>query len=308
MPTSTADLREPHLPSQALVRCPELPWRRLGSGKVRDLFTDGEHLLLVASDRISAYDVVLNQGIPGKGVLLTQISLLGFAAAGTVLPNHLVPGADARLEDLYRSFPELRGRSMLGRRLEIVPVECVVRGHLAGSGWKSYRETGYVQGLRLPSGLREGDRLEKPIFTPTTKAAAGHDQPLTHVEAAALLGDTRFQELEAASLAVFEAGRRWGEAAGLILADTKFEFGRDAAGTLTLADEVFTPDSSRWWDAATFTPGSSPPGFDKQFVRDFLAGCQGWNYQAPAPDLQAEVVSGTQSRYLEAWRRLASAR
>jgi phosphoribosylaminoimidazole-succinocarboxamide synthase len=196
---------------------------------------------------------------------------------------------------------------MLGRRLSIVPVECVVRGHLAGSAWKSYSATGHVQGVRLPSGLREGEELEQPLFTPTTKAAAGHDQPLTPGEAVALLGEARYLQLREASLAVFQAGRAWGARAGLLLADTKFEFGFDAQGVLTLADEVFTPDSSRWWDAAGFVPGASLPGFDKQFVRDFLLAQKSWDQRAPAPDLPAEVVEGTRTRYLEAWKRLSRA-
>jgi phosphoribosylaminoimidazole-succinocarboxamide synthase len=295
------------LPSTAFLECPELPWERVGRGKVRDLFRNGERLLLVASDRLSAFDVVLNQGVPGKGILLTRIARLGFAVAGRVCPHHLAEDEAAQLEPLLQAVPALAGRCMVGRALEIVPVECVVRGHIAGSAWKSYRETGYVQGVRLPAGLREGDALPRPLFTPTTKAAAGHDQPLTPQEAATLLGDAFYQELEAVSLAVFEAGRRWGERAGLLLADTKFEFGRDREGKLTLADEVFTPDSSRWWDAATFEPGKALPGFDKQFVRDFLASCKGWNQTAPAPDLPDAIVRGTVERYVEAWRRLEAA-
>lgn len=295
------------LPAEALVECPELPWRRLGRGKVRDLFADGDRLLLVASDRISAFDVILRQGVPGKGILLTQIALAGFKVAASVVQHHLVGTDSDDLRDLVMRFPMLDGRSMLARKLEIVPVECVVRAHLAGSAWKAYAETGSVQGIRLPAGLNEGDALPEPIFTPTTKASAGHDQPLTPSEAVALLGAAGFEELRATSLAVFGAGSAWGRRAGLVLADTKFEFGRDSSGKLVLADEVFTPDSSRWWDSATLKPGSCPPGFDKQAVRDFLLAHKDWNRQPPAPDLTPSVVRDTQERYLEAWRRLAAA-
>jgi phosphoribosylaminoimidazole-succinocarboxamide synthase len=297
----------PKLPREAFTSCPELPWTRVGSGKVRDLFSKGDLLLLVASDRVSAFDVVLSEGIPGKGVLLTAIALEGFRRAAAVVPHHLDPDSESILSPLIRQFPALEGRCMVGRRLSIIPVECVVRGHLAGGGWKSYRESGCVQGIRLPAGLREGDELPAPIFTPTTKAAAGHDKPLTPDEAVALMGGPVFEELRSVSLSVFETGRKWGRDAGLILADTKFEFGRDAGGRLVLADEVFTPDSSRWWDAATFTPGKSPPGFDKQIVRDYLASVAGWNYQAPAPSLPESVVRETVARYIECWRRLSGA-
>lgn len=282
------------------------PYPLAGRGKVRDVHDLGDRLLLLASDRLSAFDVVLTEPIPGKGATLTRISRAGQRLVAGRQAVHLVEPQDEALEGVLPGRADLRERATLVRKTRPLPVECVVRGHLAGSAWKSYRRDGTVQGVRLPAGLREAARLPDPIFTPTTKAAAGHDEPLDEAQARALLGDRVYQDVQDASLALFAAGSSWGAAAGLLLADTKFEFGVAPDGRLLLIDEAFTPDSSRWWDAATWREGATPAGFDKQFVRDHLAGC-GWNYQPPPPALPPEVIRGTIGRYAEAERRLLAA-
>jgi phosphoribosylaminoimidazole-succinocarboxamide synthase len=263
----------------------------VASGKVRELFAlDDERLLLVASDRISVFDVVLPTDIPDKGRVLTGLSGFWFARTSELVPNHLL---------------ELRsdGRSMECRRLEMLPLECVVRGYLAGSGWKSYTQTGEVCGQRLPEGLKESNRLPEPIFTPTTKAQEGHDEPLDDEQAAALVGDERYDELRRLSIELYRFASEHALARGIILADTKFEFGVDERGALVLADELFTPDSSRFWPADGFTPGRSQPSFDKQYVRDY-AESLGWDKTPPGPELPDKVVTGTRRRYLEAFERL----
>jgi len=263
----------------------------LGSGKVRELYAlDPTRLLLVASDRISTFDVVLPTEIPDKGRVLTGLSAFWFARTKSITPNHLL----ALRPD---------GRSTECRRLAMLPVECVVRGYLAGSGWKDYQQTGEVSGHRLRPGLRESDRLPEPIFTPATKATSGHDENITREQAARLVGAERFAEAERLSIALYRFAAEHAGARGILIADTKFEFGIDATGTLVLADEVLTPDSSRFWPAEGYRPGGSQPSYDKQFARDYCETL-GWDKTAPGPELTNDVVEGTRARYVEAFERL----
>ena len=263
----------------------------LASGKVREIYAlDDTRLLLVASDRISTFDVVLPTEIPDKGRVLTGLSAFWFARTRGITPNHLL----ALRPD---------GRSTECRRLTMLPIECVVRGYLAGSGWKDYQKTGEVCGHRLPGGLRESDRLPEPIFTPATKAQSGHDENITREQAARLVGAERFAEVERLSLALYGFAAEHARARGIVVADTKFEFGADADGRLVLADEAVTPDSSRFWPADEYRPGGPQPSFDKQFVRDFCEKT-GWNKTYPGPELPADVVAGTRARYVEAFERL----
>ena len=277
----------------------------LRSGKVRDLYeVDDEHLLLVASDRVSTYDVVHPTPVPDKGRVLTALSAFWFERLAGILPHHLV---SVSVSDLPASFAphadELRGRMMLCRKVEIIPFECVVRGYLVGSGWAEYQATGAVCGVELPPGLRQADRLTAPIFTPARKAEDGeHDENVDVEVVAREVGEPLAEQLRANALALYMAGAEHARSKGIILADTKFEFGlRD--GTLVLADEVLTPDSSRYWPADRWQPGHAPPSFDKQYVRDY-ATSTGWDRQPPAPALPAEVVDATRERYVEAYERL----
>ena len=275
-------------------------------GKVRDTYAVGpDRLLLVATDRISAFDVVFDQPIPGKGEILTRLSAYWFRTLAHLGPHHFISIEPDDMPEAARR-PELEGRSMLVRRARRIDAECVVRGYLAGSGWAEYRESGTVAGHRLPPGLREADRLPEPIFTPATKADTGHDENITRQQLAELVGGELAGELERRSMELYRAGRERAEQAGLILADTKFEFGF-IDGELALIDEVLTPDSSRFWDAAAYEPGSSPASFDKQFVRDFVSA-SGWNREPPAPRLPEHVIEGTRSRYAAAFERLAGER
>jgi len=279
----------------------------IARGKVRELYDGGPgRLVMVASDRISAYDAILPNPIPDKGRVLTALSLHWFAVLRDIVPNHLV---SARLEDLPDGLrtPENAGRSMLVERLEMLPVECVARGHLAGSGWREYAETGTVGGHRLPPGLRQGDRLPEPIFTPATKATDGHDENITREQAAAMVGIPIALAMEQITLRVYLRAHEECARAGIILADTKIELGRDDGGTLVLGDEVLTPDSSRFWPADGWEPGASPPSYDKQYVRDWL-DASGWDHTPPAPALPDEVVRGTRDRYVEAYERITGRR
>jgi phosphoribosylaminoimidazole-succinocarboxamide synthase len=263
----------------------------VASGKVRELFTiDDERLLLVASDRISTFDVVLPTEIPDKGRILTGLSAFWFARTRELCPNHLLG-----------LRPD--GRSTECRRLEMLPLECVVRGYLAGSGWKDYLRSGSTSGRALPEGLRESERLPDPIFTPSTKATAGHDENIDAEQAAALVGTKRYEEVEQAALALYRFAAEHAAAQGILIADTKLEFGVDADGQLVLADEAFTPDSSRFWPADEYEPGGGQPSFDKQFVRDYCESL-GWDKTPPGPKLPEEVVAGTRARYVEAFERL----
>ncbi|GAB4245032.1 MAG: phosphoribosylaminoimidazolesuccinocarboxamide synthase [Candidatus Methylacidiphilales bacterium] len=270
----------------------------LHQGKVRGVYAWGSDLLLVASDRISAFDVILPDPIPGKGIALTQISRFWFERLPPDLPHHVIafdlpPGLDR---------PDWEGRTTWCRRAQPFPLECIVRGYLAGSAWAEYQRTGSVQGIPLPSGLRESEQLPKPIFTPTTKAAAGHDQPLTETQARALVGDDAFDQLRSLSLRLYTDGAAYAASRGIIIADTKFEFGR-INHDIILIDELLTPDSSRFWPLDGYQPGRSQPSYDKQFVRDYLLSLKDWNRQPPGPRLPADIIRGTQERY-EAARRL----
>src|SRR6478735_855636 len=263
----------------------------VASGKVRELFTiDDERLLLVASDRISTFDVVLPTEIPDKGRVLTGLSAFWFARTRDVCANHLLG-----------LRPD--GRSTECRRLEMLPLECVVRGYLAGSGWKDYQRTGATSGHQLPEGLRESDRLPEPIFTPSTKATSGHDENIDAEQAAALVGEDRYRELERTALELYRFASEHAAERGILIADTKLEFGVDADGTLVLADEAFTPDSSRFWPADEYAPGGPQPSFDKQFVRDYCEAL-GWDKTPPGPELPDDVVEGTRGRYVEAFELL----
>jgi phosphoribosylaminoimidazole-succinocarboxamide synthase len=295
---------ESALPERAVTAIPDLAYPRLGSGKVRELFDLGDALLLVATDRLSAFDTILGDGIPGKGIILTQMSRWWFERTQHVLPNHLFPDQEGELSRRGLIDPDLRLRSMVARKLKPLPIECVVRGYLAGSGWNAYQKTGAVCGQRLPPGLRQSDRLPEPIFTPTTKAPKGsHDEPIDDAQGAALVGESLYAQVKAASLALYRFGHDRARAAGIILADTKFEFGTDAAGALILIDEVLTPDSSRYWPADSYAPGQSPPSYDKQFVRDYLGSLR-WDGQPPIPPIPAEVIARTRTKYLAALQRL----
>ncbi len=270
---------------------PEVEAVHVASGKVRELYElDSERLLLTASDRISVFDVVLPTEIPDKGRVLTGLSGYWFSRTKSIVPNHLL----TIRED---------GRSMECRKLLMLPIECVVRGYLSGSGWKSYRENGEVCGIALPEGLSESDRLPEPIFTPTTKAAEGHDAPLTPEQAGALVGDERFAELKRISIELYTTAAENLLEKGIIMADTKFELGLADDGTVVLADEIFTPDSSRFWPADEYKPGGPQPSFDKQFVRDYTESL-GWDKTPPGPGLPDDVVSGTRARYVEAFEQI----
>jgi len=263
----------------------------VGSGKVRELYAlDDERLLLVASDRISTFDVILPTEVPDKGRVLTGLSAFWFTRTQHLVPNHLL----ALRED---------GRSVACRRLEMLPIECVVRGYLSGSGWKDYVATGSVCGHTLPTGLRESERLPEPIFTPATKAATGHDENIAAAAAESLVGAELYAEAERAALALYRFASEHAQARGILLADTKFEFGLDAQGRLVLGDEALTPDSSRFWDAAAYAPGGPQASYDKQFVRDYCERL-GWDKTAPGPELPSDVVAGTRARYVEAFELL----
>jgi phosphoribosylaminoimidazole-succinocarboxamide synthase len=267
----------------------------LYSGKVRDLYADGDDLIMVASDRVSVYDVVLPTPIPDKGRVLTQLSLWWFSQLSDVIGNHVISGTDV---------PEpWAGRAIRCRRLRMLPVECIARGYLAGLGLVSYNETGAISGVRLPSGLGEGSRLPEPVFTPTTKAAAGHDEPMTSADVAGLVGAPVAADLERVTLEVYRRGAELAAARGIVIADTKLEFGLLDDGTMMLADEVLTPDSSRFWLAADWQPGRPQRSLDKQFLRDWSSGLQ-WDRRPPGPVIPPDIVAATRARYLELYSRL----
>jgi len=280
------------------------------SGKVRDLYrVDGDRLLLVASDRLSAFDVVLPTPIPDKGRVLTGLSRFWFAETAAIVANHLLGTDPSALPDAFAGqAADLRGRSMICRPARVLPIEVIVRGYISGTGWKDYLRSGAVGGIALPPGLRESERLPEPIFTPSTKAEQGaHDENIDYAGAVALVGAPMAERVRDLALALYRFGRDRAEAAGIILADTKFEFGLDeASGELLLIDEVLTPDSSRFWDAATYAPGGPQASYDKQFVRDWLEA-SGWDKTAPGPELPDEVVAGTRARYVEAFERITGA-
>jgi phosphoribosylaminoimidazole-succinocarboxamide synthase len=279
------------------------------SGKVRDLYRlDDGRLVLVASDRISAFDVVLPTAIPDKGRILTGLSRYWFAETAVIVPNHLLATDPATLPEPFASAAdELRGRVMICRTVDVLPIEVIVRGYLSGSGWKDYLRTGAVSGVRLPPGLRESDRLPEPIFTPSTKATVGHDENITFDGAIERVGREMAERVRDLAIALYRFAAARSESVGLIVADTKFEFGVDpATGELLLVDEVLTPDSSRFWDAATYEPGRAQASFDKQFVRDWLE-VQPWDKTPPGPALPPDIVEGTRRRYGEAFERITGA-
>ena len=270
----------------------------IASGKVREMYDLGDRLLMVASDRISTYDVVHPTPIPGKGMVLTGLSAFWFGRTSQIVPNHLISVDDDVPDDV-------RGRGIVVRKLEMVPVECVVRGHITGSGWKDYQATGSVAGIELPAGLRESERLPAPIFTPSTKATVGHDETIDFDTAVAAVGDRALMdELRRVSLALYSHAADHARANGIILADTKFEFGLDEAGVLTLGDEVLTPDSSRFWPADGYQLGSPQPSYDKQYVRDWASGT-GWDKAPPAPPIPGDVVARTREKYEQAYEQIA---
>jgi phosphoribosylaminoimidazole-succinocarboxamide synthase len=291
--TTSAPLMETRLPGFTL-------WRR---GKVRDVYDLGDRLLVVATDRLSAFDVVLPTGIPGKGILLTQLSLFWFRLLADVAPHHVLTAeVEEYGPELAKYRDQLAGRSMIVIKTDPLPVECVVRGYLTGSGWKDYKASGSVCGIALPPGMRDSERLDPPLFTPSTKAEQGHDENIPFAAVERQLGARRADELRDLSLEIYRRARLHAEARGIILADTKFEFGlRD--GRLLWIDEALTPDSSRFWPADSYAPGRSQPSFDKQFVRDYLETLS-WDKNPPAPSLPEDVVRRTQDKYLEAHARL----
>jgi phosphoribosylaminoimidazole-succinocarboxamide synthase len=272
----------------------------LHRGKVREVYAEGEDLILVASDRVSVYDVILPTSIPDKGAILTQLSLWWFAQLGDLVPNHVIS------EDVPAQW---QGRAIRCRRLEMLPVECIARGYLAGLGLETYQATGSISGVDLPPGLVEADRLPTPVFTPSTKAAQGeHDEYVTPAEVANLVGEETAAELQRLTLAVYGRGAEIARERGVIIADTKFEFGRDAAGVLTLGDEVLTPDSSRFWKADEWGPGRRQTAYDKQVVRDWSASLTDWDRTAPGPEVPPDVVAEARARYVEIYERLTGQR
>jgi phosphoribosylaminoimidazole-succinocarboxamide synthase len=296
--------------SEALLytSLPEVPL--FNRGKVRDIYDLGDRLLIVASDRISAFDVVMPNGIPDKGKVLTALSLFWFRLLGDIVPNHVLETDVARYPDpLPKYRNQLDGRSMVVVKAEVVPVECLVRGYvvLAGAGWKEYHEKGTISGIALPRGLVEAQQLDEPIFTPTTKATTGHDENITPSQAIEIVGEALFHEIRHRTLAIYRFASDYARQRGIIIADTKFEFGvrngGRGAADLLLIDEALTPDSSRFWDLANYQPGRSQESFDKQYVREYL-NTLNWNRQPPAPELPPEVVARTRDKYLEAYRRL----
>jgi phosphoribosylaminoimidazole-succinocarboxamide synthase len=291
-----------------------LPLRQLGRGKVRDIYeVDSERLLLVATDRVSAFDVVMREAIPHKGAVLTQLSAYWFGRLSGLVPHHLISADAAEIERMVPALAGHRaaiaGRAMLCRRTEVFPVECVVRGYISGSAWKEYSRTGTLAGEPLPQGLRESDQLAELLFSPATKAETGHDENITIARMRALIGDAA-TELEQRSRMIYERGRDIAKERGIIIADTKFEFGRTREGEVLLIDEVLTPDSSRFWLASAYRPGGVQPSFDKQPLRDYLEGerkAGRWNGEAPPPPLPDAVVQTTSARYLDAFERITGA-
>jgi len=280
----------------------------LHRGKVRDLYAvDDQHLLIVQTDRLSAFDVILPNPVPGKGQVLTTLSNFWFARLGHIIPNHLSGIAPEEVVKSDADREQIKGRAFVVRRLKPLPIEAIVRGYLVGSGWKEYKKSGSVCGIALPAGLQEAQQLPQPLFTPSTKAVAGeHDENISFDQVVKLMGEARANEVRAASLALYSQAAEYAATKGIIIADTKFEFGVDTAGKMYLIDEALTPDSSRFWPAESYRVGSNPPSFDKQFVRDWLEA-SGWNKQPPAPQVPAEVLQKTSDKYHEALRRLMSA-
>jgi phosphoribosylaminoimidazole-succinocarboxamide synthase len=294
----------PATAAPAVVTTTDLPLKVFRKGKVRDVYDLGDRLLMVATDRISAFDVVLEPGIPRKGACLTQISNFWFDRLRGEVPNHLVQTEVAKFpKELQQYAPMLKGRAVLVEKLKPIPVECIARGHIAGSGWKEYKKSGTVCGIKLAPGLKESERLPQALFTPSTKAESGHDENITFAQCEATVGKKTAAWLRDMTLRLYEQARAYAAERGIIIADTKFEFGQRADGTILLMDEILTPDSSRFWPMDGFEPGGSPPSFDKQYLRDWLE-TQPWDKTPPGPKLPPHVVEGTAKRYYEAYERL----
>ncbi len=294
-----------NLGDEGILEIKGLPYPKIGSGKVREIYDLGENLLIIASDRMSAFDVVLPNGIPGKGVILTQVSLFWFDQMEDIIEHHLVENHQEVLKETLKDHPELIPRSMIVKKLKPLEIEAIIRSYLAGSGWKDYQETGQLFEFKLPAGLQESSKLPSPLYTPTTKASEGHDMPVTREESRKVVGEEIGQKVEDISIDLFNRASGIAEKAGIILADTKFEFGLDNAGKLILIDEIFTPDSSRYWPANDYEPGRGQASFDKQFVRDYLNGLD-WNKTAPGPALPKEVVEKTKAKYITALKALVN--
>ena len=292
------------LPTKAVTEINHVSFKKIGSGKVRDIFDLGDALLLSASDRLSAFDVILPDGIPGKGIILTQLSLWWFDKTKGLIANHLFANQEAEYAKRGITDRDLQLRSMIVKKLKPLTIECVVRGYIVGSGWSSYQKSGTVCGITLPSGLKQAEQLPEPLFTPTTKAPKGqHDEPITDAQGEAIIGKELYNRVKEISLTLYKLGHEETKKAGLILADTKFEFGTDNEGHLILIDEVLTPDSSRYWPADGYKTGISPPSYDKQFVRDHLLAIK-WNQTPPAPTLPEDVILKTREKYLAAFKNL----
>ncbi len=292
------------LPLKAVTEIKNVTFPKIGSGKVRDIFDLGDALLLCASDRLSAFDVILPDGIPGKGIILTQLSLWWFEKTKGLIDNHLFFNQEAEYKKRGITDRDLQLRSMIVKKLKPLTIECVVRGYIVGSGWSSYQKDGTVCGIKLPAGLKQADQLPEPIFTPTTKAPKGqHDEPITDAEGEIAIGKELYNKVKQISLTLYKLGHEETKKAGMILADTKFEFGTDSQGNLILIDEVLTPDSSRYWPADGYKTGISPPSYDKQFVRDHLLAIK-WNQTPPAPTLPEDVILKTREKYLAAFKNL----
>ncbi len=293
----------PATPVRDLMESIDAP--KIASGKVREIYDLHDSVLLVATDRISAFDVVLPGGIPGRGLILTQLSHFWFEKTKHIAANHILPNESDILKDQLGLSQDGQLRSMAVRKLKPLDIECIVRGYLAGSGWSSYQKSRSVCGISLPEGLNQASPLPEPIFTPTTKAKEGHDMPVTDEEARAIVGDYVFDQVKEISLKLYDFGHQLAKKAGIILADTKFEFGLDDDGNLYLIDEVLTPDSSRYWEASEWREGISPASFDKQIIRDYLETLD-WDKTAPGPELPADIIERAQQRYLEVYSRLTA--
>ncbi|MEO0509619.1 MAG: phosphoribosylaminoimidazolesuccinocarboxamide synthase [Verrucomicrobiota bacterium] len=284
----------------------DLPYPLIAKGKVREVFDMGDALLMVATDRVSAFDVIMNEGLPGKGSLLTQISLHWFESAAALTPHHLVDNHSEKIRELGDQYPELEHRSMIVKKLKPLPIEAVVRGYLSGSGWKDYQDSGKLFEYELLDGLVESSELPRPLFTPTTKAASGHDMPIDCADAARMIGEDLFERVHNLSIELYKMGVEGVAPAGILLADTKFEFGTDESGNLFLIDEILTPDSSRYWPKADYRAGGPQPSYDKQFVRDYLESLD-WDKTPPPPTLPQDVLEGTLRRYIEAYSLIVGA-
>lgn len=293
--------------NQALLHVPNLPYRKLGSGKVREIYDAGDSLLIIATDRISAFDHILDPGIPGKGEILTRITHLWLDLLTPYITHHRVPAHQEKLEQLLKDFPQLWERTMVVRKLSPFPIEAVVRGYLTGSAWKTYQSDGLIGEFVSPEGLQQSSQLETPLFTPSTKAQEGHDESIDFKTTVELIGADHAEQVREKTLTIYRFAEKLVRKVGLVLADTKLEFGQDVTGKVWLIDEILTPDSSRYWPLEDYRPGTQPPSFDKQYVRNFLLNSD-WDFKSSPPTLPDEIILGTVNRYMEAWKRLKKLR